>query len=91
MRVIKTSLARSPGFRFRCPIKTEEMMMNDDTAPVLTPENPSADAFDNAAEAVARLEQLYAQATSFWPSISPPPWWQASLLPASGPFTPKFA
>jgi len=40
-------------------------MMQDDPIPVLTPEHPAPEAFADAAEAVARLEELYLQATSF--------------------------
>ena len=40
-------------------------MMQDDPIPVLTPDHPEAEFFDNAALAVARLEELYAQATGF--------------------------
>ena len=39
--------------------------MHDDPVPVLTPDHPEPQAFDNAARAVARLEELYAQATGF--------------------------
>ena len=39
--------------------------MQDDPIPVLTPDHPTPQAFDNAALAVARLEALYAEATSF--------------------------
>ncbi len=39
--------------------------MQDDPIPVLTPDHPEAEFFDSAALAVARLEELYAQATGF--------------------------
>ena len=39
--------------------------MQDDIHPVLTPDQHAHQAFDNAAEAVARLEMLYAEATDF--------------------------
>jgi AMP nucleosidase len=39
--------------------------MHDDTTPILTPEMPEPEAFDDAVAAVARLEVLYADATAF--------------------------
>ena len=39
--------------------------MNDDPALVLTPDRAAPQAFTNAADAVMRLEQLYAEATEF--------------------------
>ncbi|MEY3533001.1 MAG: hypothetical protein RI979_1025, partial [Pseudomonadota bacterium] len=39
--------------------------MQDDPTPVLTPDHPEPKAFDDAADAVARLEWLYEQATTF--------------------------
>ena len=39
--------------------------MQDDPTPVLTPDHPEPKAFDDAADAVAQLEWLYEQATTF--------------------------
>ena len=39
--------------------------MNDDPALVLTPDHTAHQAFTDAAEAVTRLEELYAEATAF--------------------------
>lgn len=39
--------------------------MQDDSLPHLTPDYPAAEAFTNAEAAVARLEQIYEQATDF--------------------------
>ncbi len=39
--------------------------MNDDPALVLTPDHAAPQAFTNAADAVARLEELYAESTEF--------------------------
>lgn len=40
-------------------------MHDDPNLPVLTPDHPETETFTDAAAAVARLEQLYAQATTF--------------------------
>ena len=40
-------------------------MHDDPNLPVLTPDHPSTESFTDAAAAVARLEQLYAEATTF--------------------------
>jgi AMP nucleosidase len=45
--------------------QTEDVFMQDDPTPVLTPDHPEPQAFDDAAEAVAQLEWLYEQATTF--------------------------
>ena len=39
--------------------------MHEDGTPVLTPDHPAPKAFTDAAEAVTRLEQIYAEATGF--------------------------
>jgi AMP nucleosidase len=45
--------------------QTEDVFMQDDPTPVLTPDHPEPQAFDDAADAVAQLEWLYEQATTF--------------------------
>ena len=46
--------------------KQKNKKMHDETAlPILTPDHPETESFTDAAAAVARLEQLYAQATAF--------------------------
>ncbi|MBL9055901.1 MAG: AMP nucleosidase [Rhodobacteraceae bacterium] len=39
--------------------------MQDERPPILTPDHPAAESFTDAAAAVARLEELYEQATAF--------------------------